>query len=288
MSIDLLHWRPRGLSWSMWKRIMDCPKQAEFAVRDRLGDPSAAREQTTPTYHADAGTIVQKLYELYFNQGVNLRSGGTSPEAVAKACRKVLESKWAREIIAATTYPRGKSEGTLRQLITSAAASGRQALFDAGLLEKAVRSEVPTPGEVDGFPVFSLIDFLVETPQGDYIYDGKVNAAATADPRQLWYAALARGRPVLGGGFVYWRLGKFVPVPMGADAVEKFRRGEFAEGRERWEPVMGPGVEELDPTPKFSSCRWCAWNGKCASAQTSKQKPINYDLPEEIGWGDLE
>lgn len=284
----MIYYRPRGLSWTMFKRILDCPRQAEYAIREKGGDPDAARVQTTPTYHADAGTIVQKLFECYFNQGVNLREGGTRPEAIAAACARVLASKWAARVIAATTYPDGKTEADLRRFVAESAASGRQALFDAGILEKQVRSEVPSPGEADGARIFSLIDFLVKTPEGVYIYDGKINAAASADPRQLWYAALGRKEPVLGGGFVYWKLGKFVPVPMGQRTLEEFRRGDFAKGMDRWGPVMGRGVDSLEPEPRYAVCRWCSWNGRCASATMSRRRTPDYNLPDEIDWGDLD
>lgn len=287
---DLLHWRPRGLSWTMFRIMVSCPKQAEYAVRDRLGDPSAAREQNTPTFHADAGTIVQKLYELYFNQGVNLRDGGTTDEVVARCATKVMASPWAEKILEKTTYPEGKTHKDLLQLIATGVAKGRKALFAAGLLDKEMKSEVNWSGTFEGFSVFSRVDFVVETPRGAFIYDGKINGQANADPRQLWYAALARresGRPVLGAGFLYWKLGKFVSVPVDDATLEKFIKGDFAEGRKRWLPVMGPGVESLDPTPSFSTCRFCAWNGKCPSAQMARARTPDYNLPDEIDWGDI-
>lgn len=272
----------------MFLRMVNCPRQAEYAIREKEGDLDAAREQTTSTYHADAGTIVQKLFELYFNQTVNLRPGGTQPEAVARACAKVLASKWATDLMAKTTYPHGKSEADLRKFVAESAATGRTALFEAGLLDKDVRSEVPSPGKAGDWRIFAQIDFLVKTPEGVYIYDGKINSSPNADKRQLWYTALTREEPVLGGGFIYWKLGKFVPVRFDADTLSRFRDGDFAYGMERWRPVMTIGVEELEPEPSFSTCRWCPWNGRCRSATFSKRREPDYSLPTEIDWTDLD
>lgn len=285
----MILYRPRGLSWTMFKRILDCPRQAEYAVREKEGDPDAAREQTTPNYHASAGTIVQKLFECYFNQGVNLRSGGTQPEVIAAACAKVLASKFTAKVIAETIYPPGKSEADLRKFVAESAATGRTALFEAGILEKQVRSEVPSGGEAGGRRIFAQIDFLVTTPEGVYIYDGKINSAPNADIRQLWYAALTRKEPVLGGGFIYWKLGKYVPVRFDAAHLSRFQDGDFAAGLKRWEPVMTTGVDTLEPEPSYAACRWCSWNGRCRSATMSrKAREPNYSLPAEIDWTDLD
>lgn len=272
----------------MFKKMMDCPKQAEYAVRERLGDESCVISRDTATYHADAGTIVQKLYELYFNQQVNLRPGGMSEQTVANAIAKVLSSKPVTKILAETTFPDGKTMADLRTFIVTSAATGRKALFDGGVLDQPMRSEVASPGEVDGYRIFAFIDFLRTTEKGVYIYDGKINASASADPRQLWYAALTRDEPVLGGGFFYWKLGRYVAVDMSPEAIQKFKEGDFAESRRRWEPILGPGVESLEATPSYAACRFCNWNGMCPSAQRGKVREPNYDLPDEIGWGDLD
>ncbi len=273
----------------MFKRIMDCPRQAEFAIREKEGDPEAAREQTTSNYHASAGTIVQKLFECYFNQGVNLRPGGTQPEAVAACCAKVLASKFAAKTIAETIYPPGKTEADLRKFVAESAATGRTALFEAGLLNRdGVRSEVPSGGKVGDWRIFAQIDFLVKTPQGVYIYDGKINSAPNADVRQLWYTALTRPEKVLGGGFIYWKLGKFVPVHFSSEHLSRFRDGDFAAGMERWRPVMTTGVDSLEPEPSFAACQWCAWNGRCQHAVFSRKREPNYDLPAEIDWDGLD
>jgi hypothetical protein len=272
----------------MFKRILDCPRQAEYAVREKEGDPEAVREALGFNYHASAGTLVQKLYECYFNQRVNLRPGGTQPEVVAACCAKVLASKFAEKVIGETTYPQGKSKAELLKFVATSAATGLTALFESGILGKEVRSEVPSAGSAGGRRIFAQIDFLVKTSAGSFIYDGKINSAPTADPRQLWYAALTRTEPVRGGGFIYWKLGKFVPVKFDAETLAEFKAGDFAKGMARWEPVMTTGVDTLEATPSWAACQWCSWGGRCRYARQAPRREPDYSLPAEIDWGDLD
>lgn len=292
-----IHWA-HGISWTMWRRAFECGKQAELAIAERNGVPRFEQGTGWPTYYADVGTIVQKFYECYFNQGVNLRPGGTNSAAIATGVNKVLASPWCAKVLEKTTYPEGKDGVSLTvvdlvERVRKQALSGLRGLADAGVLDRPVRSEVASVGLVRGLPIFALIDFLVELPHGDMIFDGKSNANRDADPRQMYWCALTRAfnkersRNVVGGGFIYWIHG-FEPVRMNGEDLQRFIDGDFKRILPVFERLRTTGVDEIPAQPKdYKVCKFCAWSGSCSRSLAKPKREPDFGLPERVGFDDV-
>lgn len=275
---------PRGISWTLFNRATQCQKKVEFHRKD-----VRQRNRDWPTYYADVGTGVQRVFELYFNQQVNLRPDGQSPSTVAACAEKVLtRDKFLRDLFDATTYPDGKTRMDLFAQVRSDVASGLHAIHSAGFLGELVRCEVPAPGRIRGWPTFGSIDFLVLRRDGaEEVWDGKAMSATTADPDQVrWYtlSRVAEGRKVARGGIVYFRQGVARPVDVSTDALRAFASGRFASTEDVWR-ALKEGASSLPATPREgrSTCYRCEWRDHCPESLT-RRLPPDIGGPSEIGF----
>jgi hypothetical protein len=282
MMVDPVSWN-KPISWTFFENLDTCPRKIEHRLR---GVPD---DTVWPSYYADVGTIVQKVYEVYFNQGINLKETakekGIDLVVVKRVAEKVLTSKWAREVLGATTYPDGKEEADLVKQVRFDVENGRTALWNADILNKPVRSEVRSPGEARGIRIFAFVDFVRKTDEGEEVYDGKSKSRPDADDRQVVWAALTRkGVDVVKGGILYWRQG-FHQVDVSTKA-----QLEFLE--EHLDPLiptierLKTGVVSLEAKPSDGNCLMCRWNRSCEES-TRRVKPPNFGLPDEVGFEDL-
>ncbi len=280
--VDPIRWN-KPISWTFFENLATCPKRNEHRLR---GVPP---NTTWPSYWATIGTIDQKIYELYYNQGINLKMAatekGTDMGVVKRVAEKVLASKWVRELLGETTYPPGKEEADLVATVRSDVESGRVALFNAGILEKKCRSEVPSSGKVRDVRIFAFIDFIHEGPNGAEVYDGKAKSRADADDRQILWAALTiNGQDVVKGGFLYWRQG-YHEVDVSTKAQLEFLEKELDPVRPQIERLK-TGVVSLEARPSDRACLMCKWNQSC-SESTKRKRELDFNLPDEIEFGDV-
>ena len=114
------------------KAALDCPYKLQMGIDKRpVSDPGT-------NYHLELGKLVQKVWELYFNQGLNKIPKMRSEKAIEAVIRRIKGSKMYRDI--EVTQPFGVDrdfekefeEVTLQSLLS---------LNEAGLMDKKVLSE---------------------------------------------------------------------------------------------------------------------------------------------------
>lgn len=267
-----------SISWSKLRLALDCPRQLQHTIDKKK------HGYGSQSYWALMGTLVQKVYELYFNQQVNLREKGRDDATIAKVADRVIDAvmKTNPEV----SYRPDQTEEGLINEAKAQVISGIQFLKDAGILTKRVRSEVKLNGTFRGFRMFAMVDFLVEDERnGDEIYDGKGYAQENADPRQVVYYALNRassGRKLAKAGLIYWKHG-FREVDVSPKALREFIDGDIASVRPLLEELK-KGVTGLLPTkPSPTTCGHCNWRDTCEDSLKKKTEVTEF-LPEDTGF----
>lgn len=267
-------WR-YAVSWSKLERALTCPLSLLYTIQKKPhGKPKE-------TYATARGSLTQFAFEMYFNQQINLRSGGRDPKTWEKVANKVVNSPKLKALN--PTFPYGKTEDDLKRETTEEIMSGFALMEEIGLTKFSVKAEVKLNGVFRGYRMFAMVDFLREGQSGDFIFDGKGYKAKTADPRQVQYYALNRassGRTIAGGGLLYWKLG-FEPVDLSPAALRKFVEENLEPTRPVFEKLK-TGTEFLDPTPSLKSCRWCLWRETCEYSML-KRDAVDQSLPEQVG-----
>lgn len=264
-----------SVSWSKFKLALDCPLSLQHTIdRKPHGRPDN-------NYHQARGSLVQYAFQMYFNQGVNLRPGGQEPKTWERVADKVLASNFLNTLN--VTYPHDKTEFDLKADAKEEILLGFKVMEKMGLTKLACRSEVKLNGHFRGFRMFAMVDFLREGKSGDWLFDGKGYSKPNADARQVVYYALNRassGRTIAGAGLIYWRHG-LVPVDVSPKALREFADGPLAEVRPIFEQLR-KGAKELPPKPSDSTCWSCRWKYVCEHSAV-KRKPMDTTLPEEVG-----
>jgi len=265
----------KPISWSKFKLAIDCPKQLKYTI-DR--EPVA---ETRQNYYMELGTITQFVFEQIFNQGINQKPGGDKLSTYQKCTEIVFKSKWyaARQI----TYPLGKSEDTLKEDVRAAVVRGWEIFTKLKLVNKPIRSEVKWTSTFRNMRLFALIDFVYEGSNSIYLFDGKGHAEKNADPRQLFFYALAvqsSNKTVGGGGFIYWKH-DYEKLDLSPASIKEFVDGEFVEGRKVMEQLVR-GVESL-PAKPGKACKFCNWKFVCPDS-TELKPPADHTLPDQVGF----
>lgn len=271
---------PYPISWSKFKLALDCPLQLEYVIEKR--PPS----DVNPNYYGLTGIVVQKVFELYFNQGLNKKPQAQTLTFLDKALNKVLESKWYTT--QPKSYPHMRTEEDLKTRIREQVHGGWKCIEEADLLGKTVVSEQKWRATVRGMRLFGVVDFTVD--QGGKsldLWDGKGHYRTDADERQILFylvMLLQSGFKVQRAGFLYWNHG-VREVDIALPRVKEFLDGDFKQGKEIFDNLRQGGEQKATPSKKV--CGWCSWKSTCtASAYRKTEKPSSY--AEEVKFGDLE
>lgn len=267
-------WR-YSISWSKLDLALRCP----LALQKTIDKAPGARYQ--PTFWMDSGTLVQKTFEVFFNQRINLKPGGDRPEVIQRATNKVLTSQFRKEL--GTTFPEGKSDTDLDIMVREHTAKGLEHLREIGLLIRDVRSEVKWNSIFRGMRTFAMIDFLTEGPDGIEIYDGKGHQKEDANPDQLRYYALtiaSSGRKMAKGGLIYWQHG-YREVDLSPPAIKLFADTTIQKVQPLFRQ-LADGVEKLEATPSEKACGRCLWSQTCLSSAVRRPDVTN-PITEEVG-----
>jgi hypothetical protein len=262
-------WR-KSVSWSKFELALTCPLALQKTIEKEYSSRFGAKSP-----HASMGKLVQKVFELYFNNTMNLKAGGQDPGVLQKILARVMASKWAEE-----EGVQADQEKEASELV----AKGFAEFKTMGLLNKKVLSEVKLATQFQGFPMFGMLDFLVDGPIE--LYDGKGHAEETADPRQLKYYGLqlhSVGKTVTKGGFVYWRHG-YRPMDLSAKGLYEFIHGDFARGKKIFMRLR-EGVNVLESNPSSSNCNFCNWRKTCADSYYKKTDVEVYEGVQSVGFG---
>jgi len=271
-------WR-HSISWSKFKLALDCPLSLQFTIDKK------SHGRPTSTFYTALGKLSQLVFELYYNQKVNLKPGGQEESVILRATERVLNQKTIDAL--QISYPHNKTEDDLKQAVRDQVTGGFRIMKDIGLTKLEVRSEVKMIGVFRGFRMFALVDFLREGTSGDFIFDGKGHAKKNADPRQVVYYALNRassGRKIAGGGMIYWNHG-FEKVDVSPAALRHFVDTDFTRVRPYFE-MLDKGSEGPFPaTPSAEKCKVCPWRNTCEFSM-AKNPPQQFGVPTEIGFGE--
>ena len=177
----------KSVSWSRFQLALTCPLKLQNTL-DKVWAPSSGWNK-----YAAMGKLVQKVFELYFNNDLNLNPKGRDPAVLIRILDKVLASKWAADELIDETF----REDAIPQLVC-----GYEQFQSQKLLGYRIRSEVAVKGAHEGFRMSGQLDFLIEAQHGCLLYDGKGHAEKNADAKQLLYYGLilhSTGRKLVGG-----------------------------------------------------------------------------------------
>lgn len=266
----------KALSWSKVKMMLSCPRKLQYTLEQKpVGVPS-------PSYYRNLGSIAQYVLEIYFNQRVNLKSGGTEAEVIQKVITKVLNSKLVQTMD--ITYPPGKSRVDFDSEVRRHVTMGTEILRARGMLGREIDSEVKGVGELRGTRAYMQIDFVVKEGKYVSVLDGKGTMKTGEDSRQLkMYAAIMMKRGVLikEAAFVYWNVGEYEAVDVSPESIKKFLDSDWVEAQ-KIAALIGVGVDTLDARPSHTECWKCDWKTSCPE---SMFRPVTNDrLLDEVGF----
>lgn len=261
----------KPISWSKLKLLLTCPRSLQYELEKRPGTHG-------PTYWMDLGKWVQYIFQLYFNQKVNLDPRGRTRAVFDKVVSRVVgDRKFAEKT---TTYPAGKTDKDFETDVRNDAVQGFELFQKTGLLEKPLRAEQKWWGAFRGIRIFAMVDFDLLTPDGWEIYDGKGYTRMNADPRQLKHYALtlvASGQKVSKSGLLYWKHG-LDPVDVSPPALKQFIDTDFAQALPTLQALKRGISEDLPATPG-THCGRCFHRAICPVSEY--YKPPLDDLGEK-------
>lgn len=270
----------RPVSWSKFKLALDCPRSLQYAVDKK---PHGFADNT---YYSALGTIVQFIFEQYFNQRVNLRQGGRNPKVIERVTDKILASNYIESL--KVVYPYGKDRADLCAAVREQVTKGFLFMDKMGLTKYSVKSEVNWSSVFRGFRMFAKIDFLRHGSSGSYVFDGKGHKEMNADPRQVLYYCLsvaASGHKIAGGGIIYWRHG-YKNLDVTPAALKRFIDGEFAEVRPLFEELKTGIQGPMEARPSKENCKFCKWRQVCPDSAV-RRPPMKEDAPENVGFSEI-
>lgn len=267
-----------ALSWSKMKLFLACPKQLELTIVRR---PVSRK---FPNMYMELGNVVQMVFEVYFNQGVNRKAKGTDPRVLDRVCDVVFRSKrfLDRNIWLMKDWTMQRFQQRVREYVQT----GRGGLEKAGVLDRPVKSEVLVSATLLGLNVRGKVDFIAEDDQEIVILDGKASREQDANPDQvLLYGAMIDknqpGKKWVRGGLVYWQHG-YVPVDMTPPALLGFLNGDLARTAEVFHKLK-TGVDELVATPGKQVCGQCQWKTNCSDSLYYKMSDVD-SVAEEVSF----
>lgn len=269
-----------SISWSKLDLASKCLRALGYAC-DKTPAPGFPI-----SYWKDLGSVVQKTFELYYNQQINLKPGGQNPAIVPRMTDKVLNSAFRANLN--TVYPFEKNEDNFREDVHRQTRKGFESMRNIGLTKLKVTSEVKVNAVMGGFRIFALIDFLRYGRSGIYIFDGKGHHEENADPDQVRYYATAfaaQGRKVAGGGLIYWEHGHR-NVDVSPEAIRDFINRRIDPYREVF-TALKKGTNDLPPSPEAERCKRCPWRSICDKSPHYKDPNQTYESGE-VNFGSTE
>lgn len=271
-------WR-YSISWSKFDLADKCP----LALQNTIDKKPPDHER--PNYYMVKGNLVQKVFELWFNQRVNLKPGGDNPKVLQRVFDRVIASAYYQDMN--ITYPPEKTEDDLLANVRHEVANGLEIFRTRKLIKKTMRSEVKWNSVFRGFRMFGMFDFYTHVTGGVAVYDGKGHAKKNANPDQVRYYALqliASGRKVKDAGLIYWNHG-YESVNVSPAAIRAFITAKVEKVRPIFEKLKG-GVEELPATPSEEVCGFCSWKYSCRFSMKRRPEVPNPTM-EDVGFGEV-
>lgn len=262
-------WNHR-LSWSKLILAESCQRRLQLTI------DKAPRPFSGTGYHAAAGITSQKVFELYFNKGLNLQDGGRDPKVPVRILDKILETPFLEDMN--VQYSNMENEEMLTEAIRGQVIGGFETLGAAGLLHKRVRSEVKVSAVFRNLGMFCMVDFIVDLGRdNEEIWDGKGNNNKDADDGQVLYYTLSRlasGKTVKRGGFLYWKH-DHVEIDLSPRALKTFIDERLQPVKPLFDELKQGISRELPTSPSFQACKWCAWKNVCKDSYFRRDEITN-------------
>jgi len=271
-------WR-YSISWSKFDLADKCP----LALQKTIDKVPPDHEK--PNYYMVKGNLVQKVFELWFNQGVNQRPKGDDPRVLQRVVDRIITSPYYKEL--GVTYPEGITEKDLVTKVRQEVANGLETFRTKDLIKRVVRSEVKWNSVFRGFRMFAMMDFYLHVTGGVAVYDGKGHKKKNANPDQVRYYALAliaAGKKVKDAGLIYWNHG-YEPVNVSPAAIRAFIDAKLDKVRPIFNQLKA-GVEELPATPSDEVCGFCSWKYSCKFSAKRRPEVPNPTI-ENVGFGEV-
>jgi len=271
-------WR-YSISWSKFNLADICPLALQNTIDKKPPD------HVKPNYYMMKGNLVQKVFEEWFNQGVNRVPGGDDPRVLQRVVDRVLASPYYKQMT--ITYPEDISEADLIANVRHEVANGLEIFRTRKLINTRMRSEVKWNSVFRGFRMFGMFDFYTHVTGGVAVYDGKGHKKKNANPDQVRYYALqliSSGKKVKDAGLMYWNHG-YEPVNVSPAAIRAFVDAKVDKVRPIFEKLKA-GVEELPATPSDDACNFCSWKYSCV--HSAKRRPeVPNPTTEHVGFGEV-
>lgn len=269
-------------SWSKLKLAMTCPLALQWEIDRKLY--TSGRNN----WHSTKGTIVQKLFELYFNQKINLKPKGRTEEVLKKCLAKLFESPIFTTLD--VDYPPDKGVAELKAEIQEDVLKGFELMSQEGIVTQAVASEQKWTAQFRNIRLYAQIDFQFYKDGAINIFDGKGHQQKNADERQLKTYGLvvaAAGQKLGRGAFLYWKHDS-VDVDISPAGIKKFIEEDL-------DPVMpvllrlknGLEHDEVLPhKPSPENCFHCGWRTSCEHS-AYKKEPVEDTTPTQVGFKEM-
>jgi hypothetical protein len=260
----------RHVSWSNFDIALTCPRKLQYTLEKR---PTSI---PTSSYWTVLGKVVQRVWEVYFANDVNLKKDGCTDLVVERVMARVLDhsSVKGREI---PSVP-GKTADDFWAECVSLVLTGLKAVRASGMMPLKIASEQRWRSVFKGFPMSCRMDFVHfdEDRKETQLWDGKAHTKKNANPNQLRFYALAlysAGWRTRHGGFLYWRHG-FEEVDLTPSGLRDFVERDFARGRQIFQDLR-QAQTLLEATPSKAKCNRCLWRNNCPdSAYFRKDNPM--------------
>jgi len=257
----------KAVSWSRFKQVLNCGHALERSLL-KLDPEIYIRERS-----GIVGTLVQRVFALYFNNGLNLTVKGRDPKVLVNVLtKKVIDSAWAKEEQVVSSMV----EEAIPQL-----EEGYRQFVSEKIIHLKIESEVAVYGTLRNHRISGMVDFLVDLGEGYLLYDGKGSSKTQEDERQVLYYALALhavNKRVVGGGFLYWKHG-FRTIDLSSEGIHRFINGDFEKGRTVFQ-ALKTGLPGLPPVTSFKNCMFCRSKKLCPYSYF--RKPV---VSEDGGMG---
>lgn len=256
-------WR-HNISWSKMKDALECPYRLQLVVS------KAPHPGWGANYWMELGKAVQKIFELYFNQRINLKGPDFRTQNVLeKVTDKVMASPYYQEVLKNLTFPNDQyDEKRFNAEVREQVVKGRDSLDAAKFLHLPLNSEKKWVGRFRDIGLFAMTDFTHEADGPVDVIDGKGHQQMNADPRQVVHYALciaSTGRKLGRGALLYWRYGDqgVVDVDISPAALRRYQDEALTEAAPTIRALKQGTTEDLPAKPSNSNCYRCNYKANC-------------------------
>ena len=273
---------PTNFDYSRMNLYKKCPQSYKWQYKD-------CRTPKTPPnmYYAFPGIVIQKIFELFYNNEWYRKGKECRPFIYTKAAEifsdvlRYTKVDWESEIAK-------KTKQQVYEEILEMIGRNLDVFKEQKLLGEVSKSEYKIQsyfGDNKYVILNSKVDFLIESKtRGVQILDGKATsnkADYVKNPTQLFFYAmmykLKSGRYPDKVGYWFWRTGEVVYIDFDDTVIENLK----VEIKDILYKIY---KEKFDPTPSFSNCIFCNYKEECLDRKKDaaiKQAEKSIEITEE-------